>query len=161
MLLKCANCGESLFTRRNENPSPLPACNKCNGVMRSTSEYIDFLAYTATRGSVSSSPRGKAHPIFSLEVADGLLYGGSRMTRLQIECEDKLLSLIQLSDSAAIALATALLQRIPDVTIAVNERLLNIVNSAKQRSDDDAKAVVDCIKSRQESVAGMKVSEGP
>jgi hypothetical protein len=83
------------------------------------------------------------------------------MTRLQIECEDKLLSLIQLSDSAAIALATALLQRIPDVTIAVNERLLNIVNSAKQRSDDDAKAVVDCIKSRQESVAGMKVSEGP
>lgn len=58
------------------------------------------------------------------------------------------LAFVTMSENGLAQLVTALVEQLSDVTIATSDTLLEVIRSAKQRSDDDARAVVDCITQR-------------
>lgn len=64
-----------------------------------------------------------------------------------------------LSPNGMMDLVRALLQNVPDVTIAVDKRLQQIIKDAVDRSNADAKAVVDCVMERRNYDTQIKKDE--
>lgn len=92
-------------------------------------------------GSVASSHRGKRRPIESLVVysADSAAVG----IRISHDGGNPVLNL---SQTAALEVAIGILMNLHDTTIACSEELQNVLAQAVKRSDDEAKAVIDCLK---------------
>lgn len=101
--------------------------------------------YMPKIGTMQKAIRANAikHPLTNIRVCQAQW----RDIQVTIETENDQ-RIITLSSHGAIELVKAILSNLEDVTIAVDEELLKIVNSAKERSDEDARAVVACLRER-------------
>jgi hypothetical protein len=88
----------------------------------------------------------KHYPIKTIKVQDGVLYGGRPMLEVEFLAEGDTRSIVNLTESAALALIRALLERIPPISIAVDDELYKLVKSARDWAEEDAKAMVKAIK---------------